>query len=152
MSTLSRKTETRKTAPPPLHETVLSDNVQRYVELIQQSLELEKRKKEIYSNLSDQEKQSVRHILTEMAEQTIPDDLHVRDVALLLDVTPQMVRRYCAEGKIEAYQRLGDSGKWIIPAAQFFHHPNWPSFLQMREQLKSQSIRIAEKMEKEFGE
>ncbi|KAF6512414.1 hypothetical protein TGS27_0793 [Geobacillus stearothermophilus] len=120
--------------------------------MVQQSLELEKRKKEIYSNLSDQEKQSVRHILTEMAEQTIPDDLHVRDVALLLDVTPQMVRRYCAEGKIEAYQRLGDSGKWIIPAAQFFHHPNWPSFLQMREQLKSQSIRIAEKMEKEFGE
>ncbi|QSB49351.1 helix-turn-helix domain-containing protein [Parageobacillus toebii] len=126
--------------------STLSENARRYLELVRLSLELEKQKEKMYLALNEQEKEEVQNVLSQITEPTIPEYLTVRDVALLLDVTPQMVRRYCAEGKIDAYQRLEGSGKWTIPTAQFLHHPNWPAFLRKRQKVKNQSINIAEKM------
>jgi S-adenosylmethionine:tRNA-ribosyltransferase-isomerase (queuine synthetase) len=132
--------------------STLSENARRYLELVRLSLELEKQKEKMYLALNEQEKEEVQNVLSQITEPTIPEYLTVRDVALLLDVTPQMVRRYCAEGKIDAYQRLEGSGKWTIPTAQFLHHPSWPAFLRKRQKIKNQSINIAEKMLEYLGE
>jgi predicted transcriptional regulator len=91
-------------------------------------------------------KEVVRNILKQIISSVIPEHLTVRDVALLLEVTPQMVRRYCAEGKIDARQRLEDSGNCIIPTSQFLNHPNFTKFVRKREKIKIQSSKIAEMM------
>jgi predicted transcriptional regulator len=125
---------------------MISENARHYVELIRLSFELEKQKEKMYRELNEQEKEEVRNVLKQIMESVIPEHLTVRDVALLLEVTPQMVRRYCAEGKIDAHQRLEGSGKWIIPTAQFLNHPNWAKFIRKKEKVKNQSINIAKKM------
>jgi predicted transcriptional regulator len=125
---------------------MMSENARRYVELVRLSLELEKHKEKIYQNLNEQDKENVQKILNKIDDPVIPQHLTVRDVALLLEVTPQMVRRYCTDGKIDARQRLEDSGKWIIPTSQFLNHPNFSKFVWKREKIKNQSSKIAEKM------
>ncbi|KYD32968.1 helix-turn-helix domain-containing protein [Parageobacillus toebii] len=146
MTTLFRTAGNSKVDDEYEKTSTLSENARRYLELVRLSLELEKQKEKMYLALNEQEKEEVQNVLSQITEPTIPEYLTVRDVALLLDVTPQMVRRYCAEGKIDAYQRLEGSGKWIIPTAQFLHHPNWSAFLRKRQKVKNQSINIAEKM------
>jgi predicted transcriptional regulator len=128
------------------NSSMMSENARRYVELVRLSLELEKHKEKIYQNLNEQDKENVQKILNKIDDPVIPQHLTVRDVALLLEVTPQMVRRYCTDGKIDARQRLEDSGKWIIPTSQFLNHPNFSKFVWKREKIKNQSSKIAEKM------
>ncbi|GEN35944.1 helix-turn-helix domain-containing protein [Aneurinibacillus danicus] len=49
-----------------------------------------------------------------------PEFLSPGEVADLLGITPQMVRRYCKEGAIPAYRTLGNRGSWRIDTKHFF--------------------------------
>lgn len=132
------------------NETKISERVEHYVTIQRLQMELEKQKEQIYLDLNESEKQEVSDLLRKTVE--FPEHLSVRDVAEILKVTPQMVRRYCTEGKIDARQRIEGSGKWIIPTGQFITHPNWNKYVQKRSKIKEQSINIASKMMKYLDE
>ena len=83
---------------------------------------------------------------------SIPDHLTVYDVAEILDVSQQMVRRYCAEGKLQASQRFKNSGKWLIDSKQFMEHSNWHRFIQKRAKIQENSLKLSGKMVKIFNE
>lgn len=125
-------------------ESNTSDNVKRYITILQIQKELEKQKEKVFLELNDSEKKEADNYLNKKVQ--IPSYLSVRDVAQILEVTPQMVRRYCGNGKIAARQRMEGSGKWLIPADQFITHPNWNKFMEKKNTIKKQSIKIAQKM------
>lgn len=126
------------------NETEMSERVKYFVTIQRMQMELEKQKEQIYLELNEHEKQEANDLLRKTAE--FAEYLPVRDVAEILEVTPQMVRRYCAEGKIEARQRIEGSGKWLIPTEQFIAHPNWNKYIQKKNKIKKQSVNIANKM------
>jgi hypothetical protein len=129
-----------------LNETDISENAKRYVAILRMQMELDKQKELIYLELDDYEKEEANNVLKKETTLDIPEFLPVRDVAQILDVTPQMVRRYCANGQIDARQRMEGSGTWFIPTEQFINHPNWTKFIQKQERQKRQSLNIADKM------
>lgn len=126
------------------NDAELSEKAKRYVTILRMQMELEKQKEQIYLELNEQEKQEANNILRKSID--YPEYLSVRDVSDILEVTPQMVRRYCADGRIEARQRIEGSGKWLIPTDQFLTHPNWSNYIQNRNKHQKQSINIASKM------
>lgn len=127
--------------------TEVSERTKLFINLYRLAEELENKKTEIYLELEDGEREDIEKILEINSRKTgSPESITVRDVSKILEVSPQMVRRYCSEGKIEARQRIEGSGTWIIPSSQFVNHPNWTKFVRDKNKLKKQSIEIAEKM------
>ncbi|HEY8414800.1 MAG TPA: helix-turn-helix domain-containing protein, partial [Thermaerobacter sp.] len=49
--------------------------------------------------------------------------LSPREVAGLFEVTERTVRKWCAQGKIVAFQPAGRGGEWRIPVDQFAATP-----------------------------
>lgn len=76
----------------------------------------------------------------------IPENLSVNHVSELLNISPQMVRCYCTEGKIEAHQNLEGGGKWKIPTVQFMNHPNWDNFIHDKKNMNKNNLRTADIM------
>lgn len=70
----------------------------------------------------------------------LPAYLSVRDVSVMLDVTPQMVRRYCANGDIEAKRRLGSKGQWMIHTEQFIGSQDLENLLRKQDDIKQDNI------------
>lgn len=134
------------------NESEISEGARRYVTILRMQMELEKQKEQIYLELNEFEKQEASKILKEEINGEFPEYLPVRDVAEILEVTPQMVRRYCADGRVDARQRLEGSGKWLIPTDQFITHPNWKKYSEKRKKVKKQSDNIASKMMKYLEE
>lgn len=128
------------------NEAEISEKAKRYVTIVRMQMELEKQKEQIYFELDEMEKQEANTILKEISTGDFPEFLPVRDVAIILEVTPQMVRRYCVDGRINARQRMEGSGKWLIPTDQFIAHPNWKKYVQKRNKIKKQSVTIAKKI------
>jgi hypothetical protein len=128
------------------NESEISERAKRYVTILRMQMELEKQKEQIYLELNELEKQEASNILREAINVDFPEYLPVRDVAEILEVTPQMVRRYCADGRIDARQRIEGSGKWLIPTDQFITHPNWSKYVYKKSKIKKQSVNIANKL------
>ncbi len=124
---------------PKEEEKVTSIKVKRYIKLMGLA-------EKLYSELNDEEKEEAINFFKKIHSSEIPEYLSVREVAQLLEVTPQMVRRYCAEEKIKAFQRLEGSGSWLIESTQFLNHPGWPKFFKSKEKAKDNSVYVAEKM------
>ncbi|MHB1629826.1 MAG: helix-turn-helix domain-containing protein [Bacilli bacterium] len=61
-----------------------------------------------------------------------PEYLSTLEVAKFLDISPQMVRRYCQDGSIKAWRTLGDRGEWRIDMAQYRDHPKLTAMLDAR--------------------
>jgi hypothetical protein len=123
--------------------SITSAKAKRFLKLSQLIEEAEKEKHETYLELDDFEKHETFKVLQK--RHNIPDYISVRDTAKILEVSVQMVRRYCAEEKINATQRLG-SGKWLIEAKQFMDNENWEKYLQERAIIKENSLNFANKM------
>lgn len=121
-----------------------SEKVKQYIAILLIQKELERLIERIYLELDEDEKEEINKFFGVTLE--YPEYLPVRDVAEILEVTPQMVRRYCADGKIIARQRLKGSGTWLIPSEQFITHPNWKKYVEKKKEFKKQSTNIAEKM------
>jgi hypothetical protein len=128
------------------NEEEISEKAKRYVTLLRMQMELEKQKEQLYLELNELEKQEATNVLKDTTTEDLPEYLPVRDVAEILEVTPQMVRRYCIDGKIDARQRIEGSGKWLIPTKQFITHPNWNKYMDKKNKIKKQSVNIANKM------
>jgi len=102
--------------------------------------------KMVLQELDDNSRKEVLEFVEQPVVIEIPENLSVGDVSELLNVTPQMVRRYCSEGKIEAYQTLEGSGKWKIPIEQFKNHPNWNKFIQDKKNVQIYNMKTADIM------
>ena len=127
----------------PLEEMILtSDRVKRFV-LLSKLIEHAAKEKERIK-LDEMEKQEAFEVLQK--EHNIPEYITVHDAADILEVSAQMVRRYCAEEKIKAFQRFPGSGKWLIETKQFMDNKNWGEFVQKRARIKEKSIKLATKM------
>ena len=126
------------------NETEMSERVKHYVTIQKMQMELEKQKEQLYLELNENEKQEASDLLRKTVE--FPQYIPVREVAEILEVTPQMVRRYCTEGKIDAKQRMEGSGKWLIPTNQFIAHHNWNKYIQKKNKINNQSVNIANKI------
>lgn len=124
----------------------ISEKAKSYVELYRYSIELEKQKEIAYQELSGSEKQEAQNVLKKVTASNLPEFLPVSEVAMILDVSPQMVRRYCAEGKISAKQRLDDRGKWLIPTEQFLTKPEFSMYIKQKEVNRLKSIKAANTM------
>ncbi|WP_353949103.1 helix-turn-helix domain-containing protein [Sporolactobacillus sp. Y61] len=121
-----------------------SQPVHDYMKLCKIIRELDTLKRQYFNRLSDVEKDEVFN--KQLADENIPRFLPVRDVAMMLDISPQMVRRYCADGHIKAHQRFKNHGNWLIEASQFAGHPNWNRYVTQRKVDNEKNIKMAEVM------
>ncbi|RWR13582.1 helix-turn-helix domain-containing protein [Siminovitchia fortis] len=119
----------------------ISENARQYVQLLHQSIEIDQEKEMFYLELNDDEKTEVEHVLKDVFHTRLPEYMPVTEVAQMLNVTPQMVRRYCAEGKIKAKQRMENSGKWLIPTEQFLAKPEFSKHLKQKEINRMKSMK-----------
>ncbi|MGM7720702.1 helix-turn-helix domain-containing protein [Metabacillus sp. Hm71] len=129
---------------PIEEQAITSERTKRFVKLSKLIEQMEREKENAYLELSEEEKQEAFESLQK--QHNIPDYITVRDAAKILDVSVQMVRRYCTEGKINAFQRLEGSGKWLIETKQFIDNKNWGKFVQERARIKDNSLKFANKM------
>ena len=125
-------------------QMMLSRKSMDFVKVMMLQEELERERERLYQGLSEIEKKEAFEVLSKQFN--IPSFITVRDTSEILGITPQMVRRYCSDGKIKSHQTLEGSGKWRIDAEQFMDKPNWDKFIEKRAKLKKQSINIAEKV------
>lgn len=129
----------------PIEEASLtSERTKYFVKLSKLIEEAEREKERIYLALNENEKEEAFKILQK--QYNIPGYITVHDAAEILDVSVQMVRRYCSEGKLKATQRLKGSGKWLIETKQFMDNKKWGEFVQKRARMKEKSLKLANKM------
>ncbi|WP_317945360.1 helix-turn-helix domain-containing protein [Sporosarcina saromensis] len=129
---------------PNEEQTLESQNAKDFVKIMMLQEELEREKERLYQALSEQEKIEAFNVLR--TQFNIPDFITVRDASEILEITPQMVRRYCADGKLRGHQTLQGSGKWRLDTEQFIGKPNWDKFIEKRARIKKQSVNIANNM------
>ncbi|WP_162287826.1 helix-turn-helix domain-containing protein [Indiicoccus explosivorum] len=128
----------------PSDERIKSKRAREYVKLMRLYEELEREKTRLDRELQEDEKQEAFEALSR--EFNIPPYVTVRDAAEIMGISPQMIRRYCAEGKLSAQQTLEGSGKWRIATAQLMEQPNWERFIDKRAKLKKQSAALADEV------
>src|SRR5699024_9761513 len=129
----------------PMEErSITSQNTKDFVKVMMLHEELKREKERLYRALSENEKKEAFEALSRKFN--IPDYITVRDASEILGVTPQMVRRYCSEGKLLGHQTLQGSGKWRLDTEQFMDKPNWGKFIEKRARMKDQSQNIANTM------
>lgn len=124
--------------------TIRSERAKNFVKLSKLIEDAEKEKRRIYSELREEEKEEAFQVLQK--QHNIPGYLTVFDVAEMLDISVQMVRRHCSNGTIKAEQRLKGSGKWYIETKQFMDNKNWGEFVRKRAEIKEKSLKLAQKM------
>lgn len=122
------------------------EKVKTYRDIAKIFEELERQRQRILQGLDEDIREEL--LKSEQGPEVfeIPENLSVNDVSELLNVSPQMVRRYCTEGKIEAHQTLEGSGKWKIPTVQFMNHPNWDNFIHDKKNMNKNNMRTADIM------
>ncbi|MGE7843199.1 helix-turn-helix domain-containing protein [Lysinibacillus sp. NPDC093712] len=73
----------------------------------------------------------------------IPKKIGVSDAAKILGVSPQMIRRHCANGKLSAQQTFEGSGKWTISVDEkITTAPYWNEFITALRDRQSQSLEL----------
>lgn len=78
--------------------------------------------------------------------------LSIRDVSKLTGLTPQIIRRHCANGKIKAFQIVGANSKWRIETEQFSNLPTWERFQMERNERFERSAEVAKIAKKMWEE
>ncbi|MCU7667739.1 helix-turn-helix domain-containing protein [Bacillus thuringiensis] len=123
---------------------ITSERTKNFIKLTKLMEMVEQEQQKIFFKLNEEEKDEVFEIISK--QHNIPKNITVKEVAGILGVTVQMVRRYCVEGKLIAHQRLEGSGKWLIDTKQFMTHKNWGKFVQEQGKIKENSLLLANKM------
>lgn len=110
---------------------------------------LKEMEKEIDLDLTDEDIQLIhKYALPKNALEAVPEHLTVSEVAQLIEVSPQMVRRKCMTGEILAHRTLNGKGKWRIPANQFMTHPRFEELVMKYQLLRESSEKVASAMVK----
>lgn len=135
---------------PEITERVHSQEAIQYIKLVQLQKEINRKMLSVYAQLDDDEKRISNEAIMEML--SIPVYVNVNDAAYIIGVSAQMVRRYCAENKLNAEQTMPGSGKWKIEATQLMNYPGWISYVNERARMKEQSMNIAAFMNEKLDE
>ena len=130
--------------PRPSDEMIKNKRVKEYVQLMRIAEEVEREIKRRTSELGEDEKLEAFEALSQ--EYNIPQYVTVRDAADIMGISPQMVRRHCADGRLSALQTFEGSGKWRIEAQQLMDKPNWERFIEKRARIKKQSLGLADEV------
>ncbi|ALS79613.1 DNA-binding protein [Planococcus kocurii] len=128
----------------PSDELIKNKRVKEYVQLMRIAEEVEREIKRRTNELGEDEKQEAFEVLSQ--EYNIPQYVTVRDAADIMGISPQMVRRHCADGKMSAQQTFEGSGKWQIETQQLMDKPNWERFIEKRARIKNQSVGLADEV------
>ncbi|WP_255290210.1 helix-turn-helix domain-containing protein [Bacillus cereus] len=141
-----------------------STNSLFYVKVLKLADELSQMQQHLYKELSEAEKNEIKVVMSKtelnndpehLATQDVakgaevyemPEYLTTQDVAKMLHISPQMVRRYCASGEIEATQRMGGTGAWLIETSQYLNHPGLRNVLAAKEEKRQKSLGLAKSM------
>ncbi|MED2688869.1 helix-turn-helix domain-containing protein [Bacillus toyonensis] len=122
-----------------IEQSTSSDNIKTYMSLVEISEKIEKQKSDILNKLTTEQKVELTLVKPNTEIETVTEIetnfLSVNDVSSILGVSPQMVRRYCQEGKLIAQQRF--NGQWFIEEKQFSTElkliPYWKKFCETEE-------------------
>ncbi|WP_061575546.1 helix-turn-helix domain-containing protein [Heyndrickxia coagulans] len=128
----------------PAEDTIQSERARHYLKIIRAQETLDREKEKISALLNEEEKKEVFKALSKQFG--IPYYVNVNEAAEIMGISPQMVRRHCADGNLKASQTLHGSGKWRIEANQLMNQPNWEEYLKKRARIKLQSTNLANKM------
>jgi hypothetical protein len=92
----------------------------------------------------DRDESSIKHAL-----HLSSGDLTTMEVAALLDVSPQMVRKYCQENEIEASRTMGNRGEWRIHAQPFFYNRKYLAgkYIEMIHERKNKNEELVRGIE-----
>lgn len=138
---------------PEQENLITSERAKKYAKLSVLELEIMREKEELEEQLTVEEKKSVETALKESQQYfSIPQYFSVREVAMLTGLSPQVIRRHCANKKFNAFQATGQNGTWYIESEQFRDHPEWNTFIQKRNNLFIRSKRVAEAAQKLWDE
>ncbi|MDA1850298.1 helix-turn-helix domain-containing protein [Bacillus cereus] len=139
-----------------IQEQLASRNAQLYVKMLKLTDELTQMQSNLYKELNELEKAEIKVVMSKAEVNNYPEYLTTQDVAKLLKISTQMVRRYCADGKIDATQRMEGTGAWLIKTEQFLDHPDLLKVLNARENAReknrNKSIGFANSMLKLLNE
>lgn len=127
--------------PRPSDEAIKNERVKEYIQLMRIAEEVEREIKKRASEMRDDEKREAFAALSQ--EYNLPRYVTVRDAADIMNISPQMVRRHCADARLSAQQTFEGSGKWRIEAKQLMDQPNWERYIEKRARIKTQSLGLA---------
>lgn len=123
-----------------------SENAELYVKTLKLAEELTLLKNDLYQNLNETEKNEIKVVMSNAKANNYPEYLTTQEVAKILQISTQMVRRYCGDGRIKAIQRMEGTGAWLIKTEQFIDHPNLPKVLDAKANNRNKSIAFAKSM------
>ncbi|CAH0346551.1 hypothetical protein [Bacillus sp. CECT 9360] len=122
--------------------SIPTDRAKKYVKIRKLEEEIA-REKSVLEELSAEEIAAIEDIFKKDIVDEVPQYLSVKEVSMLTGLTPQIVRRHCANRKYAAYQPGGGNGTWHIESSRFRTYPNWLDFIQKRNELFSNSQQVA---------
>ncbi|MGM8215913.1 hypothetical protein ACLIA0_10115 [Bacillaceae bacterium W0354] len=126
--------------PYSIDESKESNSILELIKLIQLQDKLDDQMKKQYQQMNDKERERIKELFA------VPSYVTVKDAASIIDVTPQMIRKYCMNNKLKGEQTMPGSGKWRIETKQLMNYPGWNKFLRNWLKQQQQSKKIAEFM------
>lgn len=124
-------------------QPVIANNpiLESYVAVLKEAATLEIR-------MTPEERKMLEQIFNVAVEesnspQVEPEEyLTVRDVSQLLGISPQMVRRHCANNNIVSWRTAGEKGEWRIDIDQYRKNPSYSNRLEaILEQARNRKAR-----------
>ncbi len=125
------------------------NKIKNYVNLISIVDELNEIKERLFEELTEDEKYTIDTMMESVIRNdsvVMPKYLKVRDVAEILDLPTQEVRKECAEGKLICLERQKGSHMWLIETSQFIGHPNLNKVLEKKEENRKKSLKFVKSM------
>lgn len=129
---------------PEQEKKITSENARKYARLRSLEKQIQKEIALLMGNLSEEEVKAVDETFNEDPFEDVPQYLSVAEVAMITGLSPQMVRRNCANGVFDGYQPSGNNGKWFINSDTFRKDSKkWKEFVERRNELFSKSAKAA---------
>ncbi|OAS87839.1 MULTISPECIES: hypothetical protein [Metabacillus] len=127
-------------------KVIESDKVSRYIYFLREQQKL-------IDQMTNTEIDTIENLVTkinfvEENRNVIPDYLSTMDVSWLLSISPQMVRKYCQEGVINAWRTMGDRGEWRVEVNQYKNHPKFDELLVRLREHKQKNRQTLEAIKK----
>lgn len=131
-------------------EHVKTADSRAYLKLHKLHEELERKKESIFNGMSEEEREMV-YAAIQQKPVKVPEYIKVADAARIIGVSPQMIRKYCSEGKLNAQQSMPGSGRWKIKASELMHYPGWNDFIERKKSTREKTKELAEFMNENNG-
>ena len=130
----------------PEQEKITNHRVRELAKLRNLERQTRRNIEKIKSELSPEEVQMVEDTFREDEQvDDVPEYLSVSEVAAIIGLSPQIIRRHCSSGKFQGYQPSGPNGIWYVKSDTFRkgHGFNWNEFISKRNEMFARSNEAA---------